>query len=111
MCLFLATQASELQKLSLRMLYILRDYYVAWPERILRPVQFIRAILTAAPWTVNTIAIGRDLGAVLCQGQWVRVRVGVGVGVRAGVRVGVGVGVKVGVGAGVGVGVGVVVGV
>ena len=65
-----ARQASQLQKLSLRMLLILRDYYTAWPERILRPVQFIKAILAAAPWTVNTIAIGRDLGALwgVCSG-------------------------------------------
>ncbi len=50
------------------LLGILRDYYVAWPERILRPVQFIRGIVTASPWVINTIAIGRDLGATADQG-------------------------------------------
>ena len=56
---------------------ILRDYYVAWPERILRPVQFVRGIVTASPWVVNTIGIGRDLGAAAARVQ------GTGSGARA----------------------------
>ena len=62
-------QAMELQKLSLDLISIMRDFQLAWPERILRPVQFIKAIVTASPWMFSTVAIARDLGAGLQTSQ------------------------------------------
>jgi len=55
-------QAVEFQRIGLHMLGALRDFHLAWPERILRPVQYVRGIVTASPWIVNTVAISRELG-------------------------------------------------
>ena len=56
------SQAAECQKISDQLLGVLREFNLAWPERILRPVQWARSIVEASPWVVNTIAISRDLG-------------------------------------------------
>jgi len=55
-------QAVEFQRVGNLMLGALRDFHLAWPERILRPVQYVRGIVTASPWIVNTVAISRELG-------------------------------------------------
>ena len=55
-------QAHECQKISHQLLDVLWEFNLAWPERILHPVQFVRGIAEASPWIVNTIALSRDLG-------------------------------------------------
>ena len=59
-----ATQALELQKISHRLFAIVREFQLSWPERILRPVQWAKGLVTAWPWIVNTVELGRDLGAL-----------------------------------------------
>lgn len=56
----------EVQKTGLLLLGVLRDFHLAWPERILRPLQYVRAVVTASPWVVNTVAISRELGERWC---------------------------------------------
>ena len=62
--LMLAAQAMELQKLSFSLIAMIRDFQMAWPDHILRPTQFAKAIVTAVPYMFGTVAIARDLGAL-----------------------------------------------
>ena len=55
-------QALECQKISNQLLGVLREINLAWPERIVAPVQFVRGLVEASPWIVNSIALSRDLG-------------------------------------------------
>ena len=60
--LFLGMQAIEFQKIGQQIVGVLREAHLAWPERILAPLQYVRGIVTASPWIVNTVALSREVG-------------------------------------------------